>query len=151
MKLEVPNGAFREVDQALSGLDSKMQMSLLRGFNRKTLKTQVLPNYTAAAHTAKGREGMKIGATKKVKNKSTVEVGTTYHVERWLEGGTEERHTKQGWYRGKITENRRYNSAAQKSINPVVKYGGEEIGDYMIKIMGSRLKSTRRRIAKLRG
>jgi hypothetical protein len=142
----------KEVEDALKNLDAKMQMSLLRTYNKAALKKEGIERFEERAHSRRGKDNIKVQATPRAKNKSSVIVGPTSaaFVERWLDKGTVDRYTKNGAFRGSIKEDRQYEKAAEDSVAPIIDYTNEELGKEIKKLLERKLKGTRKRIAKLR-
>jgi hypothetical protein len=141
----------KEVEEALKNLDAKMQMALLRSFNRKALQREGIERFKGAAHSRRGKNNIEVQATPRAKNKSSVIVGPTSQafIERFLEKGTVDRYTKRGAFRGSIKEDRQYDKVADESIMPIIDYTNEELGKEITKMLERKLKSTQRRRLKL--
>jgi hypothetical protein len=141
----------REIADALDGMDKKLSMSLLRSFNRKAIQRNALPGFIDAAHSRRGRESIKIVPSPRDKNKTSLMVGPTSKAffERFLEGGTKKRTTKKGWNRGSIRANRTYIQAAENSIDPIIDYSNNNLGEEIKKYLEKRLKTVRSRRSKL--
>ena len=141
----------KEVEEALKHLDRKMQMALLRSFNRKALKKEGIHRMAEGAHSKRGRDNIKVQSTPRAKNKSEVLVGPTSKafVERFLDGGTKARYTKKGGFRGSIRQDKQYEKEAERTIGPVIKYVNKELGKEIERLLKSKIKSTGRKRAKI--
>lgn len=144
-------GEWEGVDGAISGLkhvDAKTGGSILRGWNRKTIKKVVVPRQEGSIHSKRARNNLKVQATRGSKTAIISGPGSDTYWERFLQGGTKQRTTKRGFNRGKIKKDNRLEKTYDGLVQPVINYAKDNAGKEICKLFNSRLKSANKRIIK---
>jgi hypothetical protein len=141
---------LKEVEQAIKDLPVKMQASVYRAINRKAVQKYVVNDLRGVLnYSAKTESAIKIVTD--VEDKTAVYGGVTsdaFYL-RFADRGTAERYTEKGAYRGKIIGRNQIQPLILGSVDNIIKFMNEKLGDEIVKILERRIKSTRKQISKL--
>lgn len=136
----------KEVMAALSELPTKLQASILRNFIRKAGKKFIVDELKATLNYSQKLEDS-IKVVNDPKDKLAVAAGVTSrgYLLRWLDLGTEQRQTKKGYNRGRITGKKQIQPLIESKVDDIVKYTEEELGNEINKMLERRLRKLRKR------
>lgn len=141
---------LKEIEDALSALEPKLQASILRAANRKAVKKYVVDRLRSALpYSAESKKGIAVMAARDDKTAVTGGITSDSYWLRWADKGTADRYTKSGAYRGRILGKNQVEPIIMGSVDDIIKWSTEELGNEVAKILERRLKSTRNKISKL--
>lgn len=135
----------KEVMDALKELPAELQAKILKSFITKAGKKFIVEPLKAKLHYSKATEDT-IQVVGIPGNKLAVSAGVTskgYKL-RWTDLGTEQRATKKGYNRGKITGKHQIQPTIEEQIEPIINYAEEELANEVNKILERRLKRMRK-------
>jgi len=141
---------LNEVTDALKELDAKMQAGILRSVAKKALKEKALGPIQGASISKRASKDIVIVNEKGSKTSVLIGPSRKYFWELWLQKGTVDRKTKKGWNRGSIKPNFKLDSAVDSTVQPIVDYYNESLGNEVKKILERKLRNTKNKIKKLR-
>ena len=137
---------LKEVEDALKTLATKDMSNILRTYNRTALKNYALNDLMSQLpYSPDSLKNIRIVAGKG--NKTSVLVGPTsdsYWL-RFAEGGTKDRYTKTGAYRGAIFPNRRIEPILDRSATQIIDYTAKNYGEEINKILEKKLKRIKKK------
>ena len=136
-----------EIINAISGLSEKMTFKFLYDFNRKAAKKYVTDALTAGTPYATNIK--RYYATlpdARSKNKTAVWAGPAASVfwVRYLEKGTVQRKTKKGYNRGLIKANPQIIPIVENSVDPIIEFTREELGNEINKMLLRKIKKLKK-------
>ena len=139
----------KEVGEALSALDSKLSSSVLRSFNRKSVKDKATIPWQQGAISSRAKSNIKISSIKGSKTAVEIGPGSDTYWERFLQMGTQQRQTAKGWNRGSMRGDFKLEQAAENTIDPLIDYVNENLGKEVEKILRQKLKTTGKKLGNI--
>jgi len=136
---------LKELSDALKGLPVELQAKILQAFIRKA-GTKFVVNQLKTTLNYSSKLESTIKVVSDPKNKLAVSAGVTsdgYKL-RFVDKGTVERQTKKGSKRGRITGKKQIEPTVLNSVEPIIKYTQEELGNEIEKNLQRRLKKIRK-------
>ena len=140
----------KELVEALSALEPKLQANIIRTISKSALKAKALTPFKGAAISRRAEKAMTIQTTRGSKTSVSVGPDRSAYVERWLQKGTLDRETKKGWNRGSIRGDFKLSRAAEVVVDPIIDHFNKEMGTEIQKTLERRLKSTKTKLSKLK-
>lgn len=136
---------LKEVTDALKTLPAELQAKILKAFISKAGRDFIVkPMKSTLNYSNKTESTIKVVSDSK--NKLAVQAGVSskgYKL-RWVDLGTEERKTKKGWNRGKITGKNQIQPLIEGQMEPIVDYADKELANEINKILERRLKKLKK-------
>ena len=137
---------LKEVDDALKTLDASLRAEVLKRANRDILNRLVKPQLNQLPYNRK-----RVSTVGARLDKTAVMLGISsknYWL-RFLDGGTKQRQTKEGWNRGIVTGNNRISNIIENSAEGVIEEVRENYSDIITKHLNRKIKSINKRLMKL--
>jgi hypothetical protein len=138
-----------EAIDALSELDAKTLLNVVRAVERKALNKQIIQPLRSAIPNVSLKSG--VGITQERADKTAfragIKIGKRTGDEQpagllllWIEAGTKVRITKKGWNRGQITPRNLLAPIISNNAESVITYFGENFAIEADKIVARKLK-----------
>lgn len=141
---------LKEVEQAISELPIKLQVQIYRSLNRKAVKKYVVDNLRKVLnYSSKTERGIQVVNDRSDRTAVFGGISSDSFVLRFADLGTASRYTEKGAFRGAITGKNQIQPIIEGSVEDIIKYMNEEVGNEIVNILEKRIKSTNKQIAKL--
>lgn len=138
---------LKEIEEALNNLPTELQQKVLGQINKKAVdKLVVGPIRGAVSYSSKTESNIKV--TPDTEDKTAFYGGVTSDAFwlRFTDFGTKQRFTKIGRPKGRIVGRRTIETTIIHSVDDIITFANEEIGDELEKILNAKLKSTLKKL-----
>ncbi len=132
---------LKEVMEALESLPNELQAKILKSFMSKAGREYIVkPLRSKLNYSQETESSLKVISNPANKLSVMAGVTTKGYKLNWADKGTKVRTTKKGQNRGQIVGKNQVQPHIESSIEPIVDYTNEEMGNFIDKVLEKKLK-----------